>query len=168
MNLRPYTIDIQEDSDIWNEEIPDNYTVVSAACITTLFHQKIKSAEVSILLSNNKRIQLLNSEFMGNNKPTNVLSFPSYIVTPENMHKIFDEEKRPMIGDIILAFEIIDEEANNQGKKIEDHISHLVVHATLHLLGYDHIESYEAERMEGIEIEILKSLNIDNPYAGLE
>jgi len=168
MSIKPYKIDIQEDFSLWNEEIPNNYEIVTKACETTLYHQKIKSADISVLLAGNNRIADLNNEFRGKDSPTNILSFPSYIVTPDNMHEAFADEDRPMIGDIILAFEIIDEEANNQGKKIEDHITHLVIHGVLHLLGYDHIEENDAKKMEDIEIAILKSLNIENPYTGLE
>lgn len=110
--------------------------------------------EVSIVLSNDQFVKSLNKQYRFKDKPTNVLSFPAGDET--------------MLGDIVLAFETIQKEADSQDKNFQDHCSHLIVHGTLHLLGYDHIEEDEAEEMENLEIEILSELEINNPYIMIE
>ena len=98
-----------------------------------------------------EKIQNLNHQFRGKDKPTNVLAFPS-------------DDEEDYIGDIIIALETIQREAQEQDKSFADHFTHLVIHGCLHLLGYDHEQKNEAEEMENKEIELLKKLNIANPY----
>ncbi|MCF6200407.1 MAG: rRNA maturation RNase YbeY, partial [Hyphomicrobiaceae bacterium] len=106
--------------------------------------------EVAINLSDDARIQTLNQQFRSQDKPTNVLSFPFEEDFPELATGPL------MLGDLMLAHETIWREALEQNKVLEHHISHLVVHGVLHLLGFDHIEEQEAEEMEGLEIDILE------------
>lgn len=108
------------------------------------------SRDMAVVLSDDRRVQVLNHEFRGKDKPTNVLSFPS------------DEPDE--WGDIVLAHETIAREAEAQNKLFWHHVAHLLVHGTLHLLGYDHIDDQEAEEMEQMEIAILSQLSIANPY----
>lgn len=114
--------------------------------------------EISIVLADNDFVQELNKNYRKKDKPTNVLSFPQ---TEDN------EMSFPvlMLGDIIIASGIIEQEASEQNKTIKNHFTHMLVHSCLHLLHYDHITDEEAEIMESMEIKILNDLGIKNPYA---
>ena len=99
-------------------------------------------------------IEKLNSKFLNKNKPTNVLSFPSSGFG-------FDDA---FLGDIAICPEIIVNEAHEQGKDKQNHLSHIIMHSLLHLAGYDHQDRYSSELMESLEIIALKKLGIANPY----
>ncbi len=120
--------------------------------------------EVSFLLTTDLEIKKLNHEFRDKDKATNVLSFPDTELTLENIKQaaVFDENL--CIGDIALAENTIKIEAQAQSKHARDHFVHLVIHGILHLLGYDHINDVQAHEMETLEIEILSTLEIKNPY----
>jgi probable rRNA maturation factor len=105
---------------------------------------------LTVLLSTDEHIQKLNHTFRGKSTPTNVLSFPD--PDPE------------YLGDIILALETCEREAISEGKTMLHHATHLLIHGTLHLLGYDHQSDLEAEAMENMEIALLQKLDIPNPY----
>jgi probable rRNA maturation factor len=122
---------------------------------------KSKAIEVSVLLCGNDFIQNLNKEYRGQDKPTNVLSFPSEELAAG---KYDDIAEYNMLGDIAVALETIVAEAAEQNKDIKHHFCHMIVHGTLHLLGYDHIKDDEAESMESLEISILEDMGIGNPY----
>lgn len=114
--------------------------------------------EINVLFTDDASIASINLEWRGKNYATNVLSFPA----PGNM-PVPDGEARPL-GDIVLASGMVTKEALEQGKSLHDHTVHLIVHGTLHLLGYDHIDDEEANKMERLETDILKGLGIPNPY----
>lgn len=114
--------------------------------------------EIAVLFTDDGSVATLNAEWRGKDKPTNVLSFP----TPEDM-PVPAGEPRPL-GDIVLANGVVTREAEEQGKTLHDHTAHLIVHGTLHLLGYDHETDGEAEEMETLETRILKGLGIPDPY----
>lgn len=116
--------------------------------------------EVSITLSNDKKIKVLNRDHRGMNKATNVLSFPLW----EGIGDIPNGSEAVPIGDIIIAYETMVREAVEQDKKLKDHMAHMLVHGFLHLLGYDHMNDEEAEEMESLEVKILKKLGIKDPY----
>jgi probable rRNA maturation factor len=111
---------------------------------------------LAILLSEDGEVRELNRRWRGKDKPTNVLSFPSGGEGPGG---------RLMLGDVVLAFETLAREAAAAGKPISHHLSHLVVHGVLHLMGYDHERPAEARRMEGLEVRVLAGLGIPDPYA---
>lgn len=114
-----------------------------------------EDCELSIRLIDSAESAELNANYRGKDKPTNVLSFP------------FDspvEIKPKLMGDLVICVSVVAQEAKEQNKTVNDHWAHLVVHGCLHLLGYDHIEDDEAEIMESLEIKLLQSLNIDDPY----
>lgn len=119
-------------------------------------------SEISVLLTNNPHSQELNHAYRGKDKPTNVLSFPS--LSKEELEKITRVQSPLILGDIVLVQEIVLNESEQQKKSFLHHITHLVVHGTLHLLGYDHEEEEEAIEMEKLEINILENLGISNPY----
>lgn len=114
--------------------------------------------EISVVYVNDDMIQVLNREYRGKDKATNVLSFA-----------MLDDDDAPNsdvipLGDIILSFDTIHRESQEKGCFMDDHVAHLLVHGLLHLLGYDHIEDDDATTMETLEIRILEGLNIQNPY----
>lgn len=111
----------------------------------------------ALLLADDETIRALNRDWRDQDKPTNVLSFPS----PAHMSP--PGAARP-IGDVALAYETLVREAEAEGKPLADHAAHLVIHGILHLLGYDHIEEDEAEEMEGLEVRALARLGIPDPY----
>ena len=114
----------------------------------------------TLLLSDDAAIRILNRDWRGLDKPTNVLSFPSAApaLPGEPRH----------LGDIALAFETLVREAHEEAKTVPDHAAHLVVHGVMHLLGQDHMDDDEADAMERREIAALASLGIADPYAELE
>lgn len=116
------------------------------------------ASEVAILGCDDARISVLNAEFRGKPAPTNVLSWPSEERVPG------EAPTDPELGDIAIAFDTCAREAAEQGKSFEAHVIHLLVHATLHLLGHDHLEDDEAVRMEALEVQIVEGLGFPDPY----
>jgi len=114
-----------------------------------------EQCELSIRLVDGDESAELNSNYRGKSGPTNILSFPFDSPVPMAPR---------LLGDLIICIPIVEKEAAEQVKSVNEHWAHLVVHGCLHLLGYDHIKDNEAEEMEALEITILQSLNIDNPY----
>lgn len=117
--------------------------------------------EIAITLSDDAEVQVLNRDWRGKDKPTNVLSFPGLEGAMAGL--LPPDAPRPL-GDLILAYETCAREAEEQGKSLADHARHLVVHGVLHLLGYDHETDAEAEEMEALETTILAGLGIADPY----
>lgn len=115
--------------------------------------------EVSLLFTGDEDIREINAEWRSQDKPTNVLSFPAAPITPGDM-------PGPMLGDIVIARETVEREAAELEKTFDEHLTHLLVHGFLHLFGYDHMTTEEAEEMEGLETRILASLGLSDPYAG--
>lgn len=118
------------------------------------------AAELNVLLADDSFVQSLNRKFRGKDKPTNVLSFPN---APTPAGALYEEPSS--LGDIALAYETVRAEAQAQSKSFDDHLAHLVVHGVLHLLGYDHQDDKDADRMEHREREFLKLFGIADPYA---
>ena len=110
-----------------------------------------------VMLSNDQSVQELNKTYRGKDKPTNVLSFSST--------ESFQETQGPVhVGDIILAYETVINEAKRDKKPIKAHFSHLVIHGVLHLLGYDHENESQAQIMETLESKLMNELGYENPY----
>lgn len=119
--------------------------------------------EVSVLGCDDARISELNASFRGKPTPTNVLSWPAHDLTPPELPQP-DATGDNSLGDIAIAFDTCTRESVEQGKEMSDHVTHLLVHATLHLLGHDHQNDTEAEVMERLEVEILGKLGLPDPY----
>lgn len=122
------------------------------------------SPVVSILATDDQKITALNAEFREKPQPTNVLSWPSEDLSATEPGEQPDWPSDPEIGDIALAYETCVKEAEAAGIALSDHVTHLIMHGVLHLLGYDHINDMDAMLMEMIEIKALETLGIANPY----
>ena len=122
-----------------------------------------EDVELSLLACNDARISVLNAEFRGKPQPTNVLSWPAQDLTPPD-RPAPDPFGTLTLGDIALSYDTCDREAAEQGKSLADHVTHLIVHATLHLLGYDHERDTDATLMEGLETDILGKMGLADPY----
>lgn len=114
-----------------------------------------KQLEQLIRITSGSEIQALNKEYRGKDKVTNILSFPA---------EQYDFLDYDCLGDLVICASVIEEEAKEQNKVLNDHWAHLIVHGMLHLQGFDHINDSEAKEMEALEIKILKTLGIENPY----
>ena len=115
-----------------------------------------QEAEVTIRIVDEVESNDLNLTYRGKDKPTNVLSFP--FECPPGV------EDFPLLGDLIICRQVVEQEASEQQKTLESHWAHMVIHGSLHLLGYDHIEDDEAEEMEALEKEFMHTLNFPDPY----
>ena len=114
-----------------------------------------EEAEVTVRLVDEAESNQLNLTYRGKDKPTNVLSFP--FECPPGV-------ELPLLGDLIICRQVVEREASEQNKPLLAHWAHMVVHGSLHLLGYDHIDDDEAEEMEALEVEFMQTLGYDNPY----
>jgi len=121
-----------------------------------------RPVEISVTLTGDEEVRALNAKWRGKDKPTNVLSFPMADERDLVRANVFGAEL--LLGDIVLARGVCEAEAADKGVSVEDHATHLMVHGTLHLLGYDHHEDGEANDMESREVRALKRLGISNPY----
>lgn len=130
------------------------------ACRATLEHLGLGlDWEVSLLACDDARIAELNATFRGREKATNVLAWPASEVPAGQ-----PDPDEPELGDIAISYDTMQRESVEAGLSLEDHTLHLIVHALLHCLGYDHIEDTDAALMEGTEVEILALLGVANPY----
>ena len=121
------------------------------------------SVEISVRLTRDAEVHALNRQYRRQDKPTNVLSFP--MVQPDLLPALANtDDGEILLGDIVLAHETCAREADERGVALADHAAHLIVHGTLHLLGYDHMSDHEAEAMEAIEREAMASLGLHDPY----
>lgn len=143
-------IEIEVEDLAWSEALPDVEGVVERAAAAAL--RRDERWDLTVLLTSDAEIADLNARFRGKPQPTNVLSFPAA------------PSAAPHLGDIALAYGVCADEAQAQGKRLADHLSHLVVHGVLHLLGSDHADDGEAEEMEGWEREVLATLGVADPY----
>ncbi len=123
--------------------------------------------EVAVRLSDDAEVQALNRDYRGKDRPTNVLSFPQYDQQDFAMLANTDDGEI-LLGDIVLALETCTREAAAKGVSLADHAAHLMVHGTLHLLGYDHLDDVSGDAMEAMETKALAKLGLADPYAGLD
>tara|TARA_B100001093_G_C26651312_1_gene937614 strand:+ start:217 stop:723 length:507 start_codon:yes stop_codon:yes gene_type:complete len=154
------TVEITVDCREWYL-VDDNIEGVCQKTITKVFENDIvpfcsSKREVGLLLTTNDRMLDLNKVYRKKNAPTNVLSFPNGL-------QRFDETPI-FLGDIAIGYSVTLEESIEANLSFLNHMQHLLVHGCLHLLGFDHEETDEAEKMERVEIKILRDLNIDAPY----
>ena len=146
-------IDVEVEDDAWLAALPDAAALAGAAASAALDAEGGARSDVVILLADDAAIGDLNARFRGKDGPTNVLSFPAA------------DGADPHLGDLALAYGVCAREAKDQGKSLADHLRHLVIHGVLHLMGYDHQDDAQAERMEGLERSLLAELGVADPYA---
>jgi len=143
----------------WREAVPGLAALLRRAVAATLCAEDVDPAsEVSVLLGDDHAMRALNARWRGQDRPTNVLSFAAggdVAAAPGSPR---------FLGDVALGFDTVMREAKDQGKTVADHLSHLVVHAALHLLGHDHQRARDARAMEALEARILAGLGIADPY----
>lgn len=154
-------IDVNIEAGNWAKNLPDAAALaeraIGAACAA--LDGVPAHAEVSVLLTDDAHQRILNRDWRGQDKSTNVLSFPG-----DDFDDVPDGAPI-LLGDISLALETTSREAIDQQKSLADHFCHLVVHGMLHLLGFDHETQAQADEMEPLEIEILAGLGIASPYS---
>lgn len=154
-------IDIVKQSKLWTRTRKVEATVREAISAAARFCDAVPpDAEVSVVLADDRHVHDLNLQWRGQDKPTNVLSFPAPRREGEE-----DEGAPVMLGDIVIAYETVAREAEAENKPFANHLAHLTVHGFLHLLGYDHTAEDEAADMERLEARILENLGIPDPYA---
>lgn len=139
---------------------------ITAYCQSALEQQQlidldaVNQVEISVQMLDDKAMQSLNSQYRQKNSATNVLSFESGLPVLQQP----DSSALLVLGDIVLCPEVINTEALDQGKSAQQHWAHMLVHGTLHLCGYDHVDPEEAAQMEALEIQILLNAGMSNPY----
>jgi probable rRNA maturation factor len=150
----------------WDAIGLEDLAAVAAGAVLERLGIRPADHEISLLACNDKRIAELNADFRGKPQPTNVLSWPSEERAARvggGMPRLPAGAEREL-GDIAIAYETCAAEAAAEGKALADHATHLLVHGTLHLLGFDHERADDARLMEGLEVEILGKLGISDPY----
>ena len=151
-------------------------SLANVACGATLAHLGLARAEfeISLLGCDDARIGALNAEFRDQHAATNILSWPSRSrfpggpgggqARPDALGDEHPDEMPDELGDMAISFEKCAHEAQAAGKPMREHVTHLLVHGTLHLLGYDHIDDKDATKMERLEAQVLATLGLKDPY----
>lgn len=163
-------IDTSISDPAWEEACQDCEAVIAKAVHAVFAHAPVAKdmirhgvqPEISVVLANDDLVHTLNRDYRDRDKPTNILSFA--MLDGDHGWEAPKREGPCTLGDLVLAFETVQREAKEENKTFESHFLHLVIHGTLHLLGYDHMQDDEAEAMESIEIQILGEFGIGNPY----
>ena len=135
------------------EDLPTEEQIVQWA--TAAVQPEGDEVEMTVRIVDEAESHELNLTYRGKDRPTNVLSFP---------FECPDEVVLPLLGDLVICRQVVEREASEQEKPLMAHWAHMVVHGSLHLLGYDHIEDNEAEEMESLETQIMQGLGFDDPY----
>ncbi|MGF7454032.1 rRNA maturation RNase YbeY [Pasteurella bettyae] len=135
------------------ENLPTEEQIVQWA--TAAVQPEGDEVEMTVRIVDEAESHELNLTYRGKDRPTNVLSFP---------FECPDEVELPLLGDLVICCQVVEREAAEQEKPLMAHWAHMVVHGSLHLLGYDHIEDNEAEEMESLETQIMQGLGFDDPY----
>jgi probable rRNA maturation factor len=162
-NREPVKIEIVVRSALWRKRRTAQ-SVVRKAVLAAAKAASTPGAELAIVLDNDSAIKALNRDWRGKNAATNVLSFPAAPTSPAAKGGK-SARPAPYIGDIVIAYQTTAREAVAEGKPFSHHLAHLAIHGFLHLLGYDHENDRDAEKMERLERRILGRLAVPDPYA---
>jgi probable rRNA maturation factor len=157
------TIDVVVESALWKQQ-RGLKTLLQRAISEAAARTSIGGGELAVLLVDDAAIRALNRDWRGQDKPTNVLSFPTRNAPPAAAAQVGRKPER-LLGDIIIAYETTAREAAAAGMPLRNHVTHLAVHGFLHLIGHDHVEEEQADAMEALEIAILARLDVPDPYA---
>ncbi|MCR4624109.1 MAG: rRNA maturation RNase YbeY [Alphaproteobacteria bacterium] len=181
-------VEIIIENDKWNSKKIKKLIEDATKSVFSYLKLRHDDIEISVLCTGDEEIRVLNKTYRGIDSPTNVLSFPMEsdleyddfdcaCACGKDCHCSdssgcgcccdSDDESNAMscvLGCSAFAYETIDRESKEQGKTFDDHMKHLVVHSVLHLLGYDHVEDEEAEKMEDLEVKILQTIGVNDPY----
>ena len=149
-------LDLAIEDEAW-AQVP-NIELMAEQAVAATLPKGEQGKIITLLFADDETMQELNKDWRGKDAPTNVLSFPAPKDQPVPPGEL------SLLGDIVLGFGTCAREAEEAGKTLTNHTCHLIVHGVLHLLGYDHVDDQEAEKMEAAEIKILSTLNISNPY----
>jgi probable rRNA maturation factor len=159
-----HPIEVTVEAEAWQTTVTDPIGLVrttAAAALLEAAPPHLQHAHVSVLLTDDARIQVLNREWRGKDKATDVLSFPAFdpdIPVPPGMV--------PELGDVVVALETVVRDAGADGRPVYQHLAHMIVHGVLHLIGFDHeTGEADAEDMEGMEARILSGFGIADPYS---
>ncbi len=150
------TIDLQMAVSDISPKMPPLETMKKWALQALFCGGRTKDSEITIRVVTDEEIRNLNKTYRHLDKPTNILSFPFEM--PEGIDDL------PLLGDLVIAYNVTLKESYEQHKTFEEHLAHLIVHGCLHLLGYDHIEEQDRLEMEPLEIKTMLALGFDNPY----
>lgn len=161
-----FDLTLMQSVDCADSQCPLAAKVVNAHAKAALEHQQlldlsiVDNVEISMQMLDSDAMRSLNCQYRDADKPTNVLSFES------GMPALQDDSARSLLvlGDVVFCPDVIAAEALAQGKSREQHWAHMIVHGTLHLCGYDHVADEEANEMETLEVRILSSLGVPDPY----
>lgn len=158
----PDPVDLVIEDERWLDV--DLQGMAERAAVATTRHMGIDPVEIVVMGCDDARIAGLNDHFRGKARPTNVLSWPSAEHAPRKPGEVPVLPETDELGDIAISYDTCLAEAESQGKPFADHVTHLLVHAILHLAGYDHEVEADAETMEDAERSILAGLGIPDPY----
>lgn len=156
-------VTITREAGDWPEDAEWLAERAALAALGAVWMSEDGPAELSVVLADDELVQTLNRDYRGKDKPTNVLSFA---LTEADEPDV--EGAPTLLGDVVLAWETLVRESKEQGKPLSNHLCHLVVHGVLHLLGYDHEVDAEAEEMERLEVEVLATLDVPDPYGNAQ
>lgn len=160
-------LDIMIEDQRWTQTLPDLEKMTRKALEACFKIAEIKlpcpgrKPEISIVFADDKMVHQINKTYRNKDKPTNVISF-AYLEDEKHPEQTDNEDFS--MGDIILSYETVEQEATEQQKSLQDHTVHLIVHGCLHLFGYHHDNDLQAQDMEDKEVMILREMNVKNPY----
>ena len=157
-------VDVIIKTPLWTDAITQVQDVCRKAAVTAVKAASTRTGnwEVCIVLADDSFVQALNRDYRSMDKPTNVLSFPAFDEADGDFAR--GGEDRLPLGDVVIAFETVEKEAVRDNKTLEAHLSHMVVHGVLHVLGLDHEDESDAAKMEALEVRALGALGFPDPY----
>ena len=156
-------LDFANDSNSLTKNIESICRNIIDLCPIQKLNPVNNNIELSLILMSDQQIKKINNKYRKKNYPTNTLSFPIFNKNELEEINFINKKEIIFLGDILISYEKITQESKSQNKNFKNHLTHLILHSILHILGYDHDNDINAKEMENLEIEILKKLKIPNP-----